>query len=161
MVFQSDGSTWVSDAEIRVEVRSGLPCGTSYTIASEPTDNGIYMIRGVPPGTWYLGTDNMGQSNYYNEWWTGGNSTTDCNNSETFTINAGNRLQGFDFQLNFDESGDINGDRTVGLSDAILAMKVVIGLNSSEINLNADVNGDGKIGIEEVIYILQEVSGRN
>jgi len=55
--------------------------------------------------------------------------------------------------------GDINGDGNVSLSDAILALQIVIGLNSDSTHLDADVNGDGKIGLEEVIYILQKISG--
>ena len=55
--------------------------------------------------------------------------------------------------------GDINGDLNVTLADAILALKVAVGLNPAGINLNADVNGDGKIGLAEVIYILQYVAG--
>ena len=56
--------------------------------------------------------------------------------------------------------GDVSGDGTVGLEDAILALHVLSGIASSQsINLNADVNGDGRIGLEEVIYILQKVSG--
>ena len=56
--------------------------------------------------------------------------------------------------------GDVNGNGTLGLEDAILALQVVSGIAPSEsVNLSADVNGDGKIGLEEVIYILQRISG--
>ncbi|MDA3832705.1 MAG: hypothetical protein PF495_04850, partial [Spirochaetales bacterium] len=56
-------------------------------------------------------------------------------------------------------TGDLNGDTKVNLADAILALKVVAGLNPTGINSSADVNGDGKIGLAEVIYILQHVVG--
>ncbi len=60
--------------------------------------------------------------------------------------------------------GDINGDRSIDLADAILALQVMTGMTPSGIVSNyalsgADVNGDGKIGKEEVIYILQKVCG--
>lgn len=55
--------------------------------------------------------------------------------------------------------GDVNGDTNVNLADAILALKVIVGLNPAGINLNADVNGDNKIDLAEVIYILQYVTG--
>jgi len=56
--------------------------------------------------------------------------------------------------------GDINGDNSVNLADAILALRIVAGISvSGTINLNAEVNSDKKIGIDEVIYILQVVSG--
>jgi hypothetical protein len=60
--------------------------------------------------------------------------------------------------------GDINGDGTVGLDDAILALQASADTNPSGVvspdeSSDSDVNNDGKIGLEEVIYILQDVSG--
>ena len=55
--------------------------------------------------------------------------------------------------------GDLNSDYEVTLTDAILALKVIIGLNPTGINSAADVNADSKIGLAEVIYILQYVAG--
>jgi hypothetical protein len=56
--------------------------------------------------------------------------------------------------------GDINGDGNVDLVDAILTLKVVSGIQSSQsANPSADVDGDGRIGMAEVIYILQDISG--
>ncbi|MFC1856999.1 choice-of-anchor D domain-containing protein [Thermodesulfobacteriota bacterium] len=58
--------------------------------------------------------------------------------------------------------GDINGDETVGLADAVLALQVLVGSSScSEMNcisMPGDVAADGKIGFKEIIYILQEIS---
>jgi len=56
--------------------------------------------------------------------------------------------------------GDLDEDNDVGLSDAILALRVVS--NSSNVitlKFNSDVNGDARIGIEEAIYALQVASG--
>jgi hypothetical protein len=47
-----------------------------------------------------------------------------------------------------------NNDSVVGLSDAILALKVLAGLNPQNVNVWADVNGDKKIGMEDMVYIL-------
>ena len=60
--------------------------------------------------------------------------------------------------------GDVNGDGEVNLADAILALKVITGMNPTSIMTNyptsgADVSGYGKIGMSEVIYILQTVAG--
>jgi len=57
--------------------------------------------------------------------------------------------------------GDVNHDHQVNLIDAVLALRVMIGLDTSgeTINLGGDVNGDSKIGIAEVIYILQKTAG--
>ena len=57
--------------------------------------------------------------------------------------------------------GDVNGDFTVNLSDAILALQVMSNMNPAPLaSTNADVDGDGKIGTMEVIYILQKVAGQ-
>jgi len=56
-------------------------------------------------------------------------------------------------------AGDVNGIGGVDLADAILALKVVAGLNPQNVFSSADVNSDNRIGLEEVIYILQKVAG--
>ncbi|MEA3414962.1 MAG: Ig-like domain-containing protein [Thermodesulfobacteriota bacterium] len=55
--------------------------------------------------------------------------------------------------------GDIDGSGTVDLRDAILALKVSVGISGGDVYPDRDINEDGKIGREEVIYILQKVSG--
>jgi hypothetical protein len=56
--------------------------------------------------------------------------------------------------------GDINQDKQVDLTDAILVLQIMSGITpNGTTNKGADVNGDGKIGMEEVVYILQVVSG--
>lgn len=60
--------------------------------------------------------------------------------------------------------GDVNGDSTVNLADAILALKVMASMNPAGIVTNyptcgADVNCDGKVGFTEMIYILQKTAG--
>jgi hypothetical protein len=61
------------------------------------------------------------------------------------------------------KKGDINGDNVVDLVDAIIALQIQAGLDTSKAvrtnyaSSGADVNGDGRIGMEEVIYILQKL----
>ncbi len=60
--------------------------------------------------------------------------------------------------------GDLNGNGEVNLTDAILALQVVVGANPSAIRSDyaasgADVDGDGKIGLAEAIYALQKTAG--
>jgi hypothetical protein len=56
--------------------------------------------------------------------------------------------------------GDVNGDRMIDLSDVILTLQFVAGINSTQpVTMGADVNGDGEIGIEEAIYILGKITG--
>jgi len=52
--------------------------------------------------------------------------------------------------------GDLNGDDKVGITDAIVALKAVAGMDLGSLApLSADVNGDVRIGLEEALYALQ------
>lgn len=60
-------------------------------------------------------------------------------------------------------TGDIDGNRSLNMGDAILALQVVSGLNPYDIlagypDAGVDVNGDGKIGLAEAIFIMQKLS---
>ncbi len=55
--------------------------------------------------------------------------------------------------------GDIDGNPGVTLNDAILALKVLAGMEPKTVATTGDVNNDTKIGFEEAIYILQKVAG--
>jgi hypothetical protein len=58
------------------------------------------------------------------------------------------------------QAGDVNGDGIVDLTDAILVLQVLAGIEpSSTVYVEADVNGDGRIGIAELTYILQKIAG--
>ena len=56
-------------------------------------------------------------------------------------------------------SADVNGDDTVDLTDAILALQVVGGVEPpSAVFPEADVNADGRIGIEEALEVLRTLA---
>ena len=56
--------------------------------------------------------------------------------------------------------GDVNGDLTVGVADAIAALRVAAGLPPGvTIYLEADVNNDGAIGVAEAIFALRVAAG--
>jgi sugar lactone lactonase YvrE len=56
--------------------------------------------------------------------------------------------------------GDIDGNGSVDLADAILALQVLSGITpAGMVYKEVDVNGDGKIGMAEAIYILQNLVG--
>jgi len=60
--------------------------------------------------------------------------------------------------------GDLDGSLSVDLSDAILALKVLSGMNPAELVTpyalsGSDVDGDLRVGIEEAAYILEDVAG--
>jgi hypothetical protein len=57
--------------------------------------------------------------------------------------------------------GDVDGNLSIDLADAILALRIVAGSalpNPGVATATSDVNNDRRIGIEEVIYILQKVA---
>lgn len=61
-------------------------------------------------------------------------------------------------------TGDLNGDGAVTMTDAIIALQVMVGmqpsgLGSDDATYGTDVGGDGKIGMPELLYILQAVAG--
>jgi hypothetical protein len=61
--------------------------------------------------------------------------------------------------------GDIDGNGRVDLGDAIIALKVLAGMDSAGLirptypNSGADVDGDQKVGSAEAVYVMQEISG--
>ncbi len=59
-----------------------------------------------------------------------------------------------------DIPGDINNDKTVSLSDAVLALKLIsfTDVGSENIQISADVNQDQKIGLPEAVYILKKIA---
>lgn len=60
-------------------------------------------------------------------------------------------------------SGDINGDNSVNLTDVILALKYLSGINPAGIRSDCtlsevDVSSNGKIGVAEATHILQKLA---
>ncbi|MEE4355185.1 MAG: dockerin type I repeat-containing protein [Desulfococcaceae bacterium] len=55
------------------------------------------------------------------------------------------------------EPGDVNGDGTVDLKDAIISLQIVAGMSPDNVKLAADINNDKKIGVEEAICILRKI----
>lgn len=59
------------------------------------------------------------------------------------------------------DPGDINGDGKLGVTDALIGLRILSGLTTATpANLaGGDLNGDGKIDITEVLKILRVVAG--
>jgi len=56
--------------------------------------------------------------------------------------------------------GSVDGDCLVELSDAILALQILAGIDPSvTVSSQADVDESDQIGLAEVVFILQEISG--
>jgi hypothetical protein len=110
-VYQSDGTTPITDTQINVTAFSGDPCGAIQSVTGTATDsaNGTYSITGVPAGTYYLLTWNNGTP-YMDEWWASPSSTYDCNGAQLVTVTAGQTSGSKNFQL--DQSATITGTVT-------------------------------------------------
>ena len=115
-IYQSDGVTPITDADIGIRVYQGDPCGDNTYVASSYTNNGIYTVYGLPPGTYYVRTENYNQSNYLDEWWAGTGSVplSNCSAAESITISNAS-VSGKDFQL--DTGYSISG--TIYQSDGV------------------------------------------
>lgn len=87
--------------------------------------------------------------------------------TEEFTYDAAGNRKAYTVTIAGNQNGlpgDINNDTRVDLADAILALKIIGGLNPDGIRADyaisgADVNKNGRIGLPEAIYILQKVAG--
>jgi len=97
---------------ISVNVFTGDSCGWRQCVGGASQDEfGAYKIWGVPVGTsYYLQTDNRNQSNYVNEWHTGGvpdPSSLDCNLAAPVTVSENVITPGKNFKL--DMGGSVSG----------------------------------------------------
>ncbi len=57
------------------------------------------------------------------------------------------------------QAGDVNHDGKLGLADAIIALRVVAGLDTPVVFPDVDVNFDGGIGMAEALFVMQAVAG--
>jgi len=111
----------------------GLPDALEQKIIdADPNDN-FKTFQDVEPGGDF---DGDGESN-----WTEYSNNTDPANPMSA------------------RAGDVDGDKTVSLADAILALRVISGLEVSvDVSTIGDVDGDGKIGHEEAVHITRRIS---
>lgn len=61
-------------------------------------------------------------------------------------------------QVNTIRPGDINGDRTVDINDALLLLNYVCDLRKDEVKGNPDVNGDGAVNNKDVVILLRYIA---
>ena len=60
-------------------------------------------------------------------------------------------------QVNMIRPGDINGDGTVNVNDALLLLNYVCDLRKDEVKGNPDVNGDGAVNNKDVVILLRYI----
>ncbi len=56
-------------------------------------------------------------------------------------------------------NGDLDGSGDITLSDAILALQVISGLDPSGLDLAVEIDGDDRIGTAEALFVLQKLAG--
>ena len=61
-------------------------------------------------------------------------------------------------QVNMIRPGDINGDGTVKVNDALLLLNYVCGLEEEKVVGNPDVNGDGAVNNKDVVILLRYIA---
>jgi hypothetical protein len=133
--------------------------GATYTVT---TDNrGVFAFVNMPSNTLFTIAASMpGYTASPSDLVISTSVSENANEWPSYWTQSGNRW-GLDFTLAADLQGDINRDGGVSLSDAILALQAVTGLDPAQpvsINENNDVNTDLKIGLAEAIYALQRTA---
>ena len=61
-------------------------------------------------------------------------------------------------QVNMIRPGDINGDGTVNVNDALLLLNYVCDLRKDEVKGNPDVNGDGAVNNKDIVILLRYIA---
>lgn len=57
------------------------------------------------------------------------------------------------------QAGDVDGNGTVDIEDAILILEIAQGYRSAEVTqLKSDPNGDGQLTVDDAIAILEKLS---
>ena len=131
---------------------SGAVLRSSIVNATAMTTPGGYYLMCLPAGTYTVTAQAQGYSDQ---------SHSGIAVNELSTTNLNFSLP----SLSGAKKGDINKDNNVDLTDLILVLKALTGVQTTGLVRDdyaasgADVNGDNKVGIEEAIYILQELSG--
>ncbi len=156
-LFQSD---FIFGQIVRPELLSGLAgkyregYGTPFDLADlgsrTEVRNGILNIKRI---THVRITDVIGGKDRDSL----GNTIYDALYNEDST-RAGFDVDAVAVKYQYIAPGDVNGDGSVDLTDAILTLKIIAGMSAEHIYIMADVNGDMKIGFEELFYILRYVS---
>jgi hypothetical protein len=122
----------ITGVPIDVTAFQGDPCGWHQWRGSVNTNTGTYTIMGLPAGDYYLLTNNMNQSNYVNEWWTGAvdPSDPDCSLAQSISVSSGGTVVGKDFalELGVSVSGTIyQSDGTTEVTDVSIHVSALIG----------------------------------
>ena len=160
---------------VPVTVQSAL---TQYQLTINKSGSGAGTISTMPPATGiYCGvmcaaSFNAGQTITLTAapdaesaftGWTGCDS---INGNQCILTMNGAKVVAALFTMGSSSRGDIDGNGSVNMADAILALQSVSGMlppgpgiRPNYASSGDDVNGDGKVGLPEVIYAFQSLAG--
>ncbi|WP_136809583.1 hypothetical protein [Desulfosediminicola flagellatus] len=149
-IFESDGSTPVSGADLSVTIYSESPCGGGEYITSTAVNStdGTYRTDGIYPGTYFALVSGNSRSSYLKEYWSDAESSRECTDATPITITAEQDFTHADFQL--EKTASISGKITN--ADGITA----ISKNSFSVYIfSGDPCGDNEV-IAENYGVLEE-----
>ncbi|MCP4352736.1 MAG: hypothetical protein GY795_45350, partial [Desulfobacterales bacterium] len=140
MTAASLGGQVISDGGISVTVR-----GVCWNTAGAPdTDNAACTQEGAGTGSFTSSvTGLIPNTTYYFKAYAENSVELSYGDEKSFITQA--------------VAGDVNWDGFVDIRDAVIALKVLAGIETEPVHSSADANGDGKVGIEDVMYILRKV----
>jgi hypothetical protein len=134
-------------------VQDGTELGLTGTDISEDTDLSVFQPD-LDPST----TTNPLHSDCDGDSYSDGAEDLNCNGRKD--SGESDPSDGASFPAAPSVEGDVNEDGFVDLTDAILCLQTVCGIETADmVSAAADVNSDGKIGVVEAIYVLRSVSG--
>ena len=97
-VYKSDGTTPITDADIRLFAFEGGVCEHEYVDGTK-TSNGNYTIAGLPAGSFHIQAFRESGANYLSEWYSNPLSSYDCNDADAVQVFVGVEAEGIHFQL--------------------------------------------------------------
>lgn len=130
-----------------------------------PVPNATVTISGITKQTddsgYFLGNFDVGPETFTVEAYAAGFATA----SQEVFLEPDGELHEANFLLFTAAPGDVDGINGLTLTDAVIAMKALAGIEAiGEIRedyaiAGVDVNGDFAVGMEDVVYILQRLAG--
>lgn len=135
-----------------------VPAATRYRLRIYKNwDDKIHDIHNLTTNSYTIPANVLGMNDIYN-YRISAYKDIEGGDVDNMSINQIFPSERPHFTISPATTGDINGDGSIDLSDALLVMKIMTGGSPDKtICLSADVNQDGKIGMADILYILQQI----
>jgi len=103
------GTISTSSGPSDIWINAASMCGETFYGRVEADTAGNYSLAGLPPGDYYISTDD-GNGKYAAKWWNSGGGTANCDEAAAVTVVTGQTTSGINFSLT--ENGMISGKIT-------------------------------------------------